>query len=204
MLLPLQYWCWIGAGYLQWRIWGEYIWFWITLVVSFVLYLPLYLWSRGNIKIDDEIWWKFHFQRADPLADPALKGGRYRALVMLASVPLLTPLTRCSQTCHRRYPLVYCISILPLSVVRWITFVHPNSVSGTATFAVVAIYGLSGACNAVLLLTTRPESELFSKPTLYAAGRAPSPLGGYSMQNDFDQSGSTDAEVELGRLPSRS
>ena len=87
---------------------------------------------------------------------------------------------------------------------RWITFVHPNSVSGTATFAVVAIYGLSGACNAVLLLTTRPESELFSKPTLYAAGRAPSPLGACSIQNDFDNSGSTDVEVELGRLPSRS
>ena len=84
LLSITQYWCWIGTGYLQWRIWGEYIWFWITLVVSFAIYLPLYLWSRGNIKIDDDIWWKFRLQRVDPLADPALKGGRYRALIMLA------------------------------------------------------------------------------------------------------------------------
>ncbi|KAF8971117.1 hypothetical protein BDZ97DRAFT_1651830 [Flammula alnicola] len=188
---PTPYWCWISSGYLQWRIWGEYFWFWITLTFSFAIYIPLYLWSRGNIKIDDHTWWKFSFQRSDPNADPTLKVIRRRALVMLA------------------YPLVYCLSILPLSVERWITFVHPNSVSGTATFAVTALYGLSGACNVVLLLTTRPESVLFSKPMHFTSGRAPSLLmeeltheEGHSSHAE-EVEGQDKGDIGFGRLPSR-
>ncbi|KAF8971116.1 hypothetical protein BDZ97DRAFT_2054852 [Flammula alnicola] len=186
---PTPYWCWISSGYLQWRIWGEYFWFWITLTFSFAIYIPLYLWSRGNIRIDDHTWWKFTFQRSDPNADPALKVIRRRAMVMLA------------------YPLVYCLSILPLSVERWITFVHPNSVSGTATFAVTALYGLSGACNVVLLLTTRPESVLFSKPMDLTSdsGRAPSLLMEEARSTQEVMIKEQDkGDTGLGRLPSRS
>jgi len=102
---------------------------------------------------------------------------------------------------------VYCISILPLSTVRWIGFVEEqqgsgNRVSSTATFAVGAIYGLSGACNVALLLTTRPASVLFGKPTQYSSGRAPSPLNGEGL-NLHRMEVSIDGE-DIGRLPSRS
>jgi hypothetical protein len=113
-----------------------------------------------------------------------------------------------------RYPLVYCISILPLSIVRWITFVHPNSVSGTGTFVVTAIYGLSGACNSVLLLKTRPNAGLFSKPDEFAAGRAPSVLMHHELGPMHEQGysdGVEESDIQmhddddnaLGRLPSR-
>ncbi|KAF9482233.1 hypothetical protein BDN70DRAFT_801951 [Pholiota conissans] len=191
---PTPYWCWIGQGYLQWRIWGEYIWFWITLVVSFFIYIPLYFWSRGNINIDDKSWWRFSFQRSDPHASPTLKVVRRQALAMLA------------------YPVVYCISILPLSIVRWITFVHPDSVSSTGTFVVTTIFGLSGAANAVLLLTTRPNSGLFSKTIEFTSGRAPSVLmqelgpmhdQNYSDRADGSEYHTHDDDSGLGRLPSR-
>jgi len=186
---PTPYWCWIGADYLQWRMWGEYFWFWLTLAVSVVIYIPLYLWSRGNLLFDEHTWWKFTLRRVDSNADSELKVIRRRSMVMLA------------------YPVVYCISILPLSVVRWIGFIQerghrPNHVSSTATFAADTIYSLSGVFNVVLLLTTRPDSVLFCKSK--SAGRAP------SFRDSQEQSAhnlTENGEVEmlgLGRLPSRS
>ena len=59
--------------------------------------------------------------------------------------------------------MVYCVLVLPMSVVRWLTFVHEfNSVPPAATFTVVAIFGLSGFFDIILLLTTRPQAALFS------------------------------------------
>jgi len=64
-------------------------------------------------------------------------------------------------------------------VVRWIGFVQEehglvNTVPSAATLAVMAIFSLSGACNAILLLTTRPESGLFSRFNHDNTGSAPS------------------------------
>jgi len=103
-----------------------------------------------------------------------------------------------------RYPFVYCISILPLSIVRWIGFIEErgsgvNHVSPAAIFAVAAIYGLSGACNVVLLLTTRPDSVLFGKPTHYTFGHAPSLLNVEEIALPRLDNGE-----DTGRLPSPS
>jgi len=185
---PTPYWCWIGEPYLKWRIFGEYVWFWMTLLVSALTYIPLYFWSRGNINFDNASWWKFTIQRADH--SEGLKGIRRRSLIMLL------------------YPGIYCCLILPLSVVRWIGFVqerggHSNHVPPAATFASITIFGLSGACNAILLLTTRPESGLFSRLNRDDTGFAPSspPLQVKEFaasRSNFD----AEEELELGRLPS--
>ena len=81
---------------------------------------------------------------------------------------------------------------------------HSSHIPPAAIFACVAIFGLSGACNAILLLTTRPEAGLFSKLDHDDVGFAPSspPL----QPKQIAVSGSNiDAgeEHELGRLPSR-
>lgn len=65
-----------------------------------------------------------------------------------------------------RYPLVYAISVLPLSFARWIGFVQEAKygrykVPAVATFAVTSVFALSGLFNIVLLLTTRPNIQLF-------------------------------------------
>ena len=94
-----------------------------------------------------------------------------------------------------------------MSVVRWIEFVqqrggHDSHIPPAAVFASSAIFGLSGVCDAILLLTTRPEAGLFSRLVRDDVGFAPSspPLG----LKEFAASGSNvDVEEhELGRLPS--
>jgi len=50
--------------------------------------------------------------------------------------------------------------VLPLSIVRWITF-DKKQVPSAATFSVTFLYSLSGAMNVTLLLLTRPQLLLF-------------------------------------------
>ncbi|TRM70280.1 hypothetical protein BD626DRAFT_423053 [Schizophyllum amplum] len=153
-IVPTPYWCWIGEKYFGFRLAGEYIWFWITLCASILLYIPLYFWSRGNITIDDKCWWRFSFHRIhnNPHADPT--GGRRQALIMIS------------------YPLVYSILVLPLSVVRWIGFLDNDPQPPALTMTVASIYGLSGAANVLLLRLTRPNSVLFGHTT-YGPGAGP-------------------------------
>jgi len=43
------YWCWIGDKYRYQQLFGEYFWFWVTLIFSCVAYIPLYLSIRGHV-----------------------------------------------------------------------------------------------------------------------------------------------------------
>jgi len=59
-----------------------------------------------------------------------------------------------------RYPIAYCLIVMPLSVVRWIAFKQiatygKSNISPVATFTVAVILGLSGVIDAVLYLLTR-------------------------------------------------
>ncbi|KAI0276662.1 hypothetical protein BGY98DRAFT_1187699 [Russula aff. rugulosa BPL654] len=48
---PTPYWCWISPQFSRDRLAGEYIWMWIALFASAILYIPLYFWAEeaGNI-----------------------------------------------------------------------------------------------------------------------------------------------------------
>jgi hypothetical protein len=60
-----------------------------------------------------------------------------------------------------RYPISYTFIILPLSVVRWIHFTHPNlnpeGWLGPASLTVDYIFNLSGVITATLFVLTRPR-----------------------------------------------
>jgi hypothetical protein len=56
--IPTRYWCWLGEHYFGERLAGEYLWLWITLFVSTLLYIPLFLWYLGKIGEDDKRWYK--------------------------------------------------------------------------------------------------------------------------------------------------
>ncbi|KAI0058572.1 hypothetical protein BV25DRAFT_1786561, partial [Artomyces pyxidatus] len=138
---PTPYWCWVGERYGTERIAGEYLWLWIALFSSVIMYIPLYFWSQGYLSLAEGSWWRFRVHR--PTKRPST-----RAIGMLA------------------YPAVYSLLVLPLSVVRWITFRTQLSVPSAATFCVVFLFSLSGACNVLLLLLTRPQLLLFGTPRL--------------------------------------
>ncbi|KAF6763251.1 hypothetical protein DFP72DRAFT_1060423 [Ephemerocybe angulata] len=199
------YWCWIGSKHFQWKIWGEYIWFWVTLGFSIVTYVPLFFEERGVIVLDPNSSWGFRFRRGQKATGNS--GGQ--SMVMLA------------------YPVVYSISIVPLSVTRWIAFVREgkgvsmvDSLPSGANLACMAIHGLSGVANVVLLLSTRPNTPLFRKdidgtsPVLLpaVAGNVPVHQGhdantptAESDTKTITTNGATinEADYELGRLPSR-
>ena len=78
-----KYWCFVNADYLGWRVLGEYLWMWLTLFLSFLIYIPLYMWMHGNIIFEDSNRWKWRFKRARD-SDPGMQARRGLSLVMLA------------------------------------------------------------------------------------------------------------------------
>jgi hypothetical protein len=136
---PVPYWCWLGQGFKAERLAGEYIWFWLALFISIILYLPLYLFHLGFIEPGDR-WYQ-------PTVDKGNNRGRTDRLWTVIL-----------------YPSVYCLVILPLSVVRWIGFKQEDTLGEShippvATFVVIIIFTLSGLLNAVMYPLTR--SSLF-------------------------------------------
>ena len=121
------------------------------------------------------------------------------ACVRLEHLKLLEPYTEKVL----RYPLTYCILVLPLTVVRWITWWVPPSqheVPSAATFATDAVFGLSGFINAILLVTTRPESGLFGQLMFTPPAKPPSIVESEDQVDNGEMAGD---DYMLGRLPSR-
>ncbi|KAF8502191.1 hypothetical protein F5888DRAFT_1918898 [Russula emetica] len=137
---PTPYWCWISPRYPGERLGGEYIWMWIALSVSAVLYTALYFWAEGFWSINEE----YQFCWADP--DQRVGYTQRRATLGM----LL-------------YPLAYSLVVLPISISRWLLFTH-HHVSSAATFFANSMFYLSGAINVLLFLIIRPELLLFRRP----------------------------------------
>ncbi|QRV81876.1 G protein coupled glucose receptor regulating Gpa2 protein [Ceratobasidium sp. AG-Ba] len=160
---PTPYWCWISQQYSKERIAGEYIWLWLAGFGNILLYIPLFFILRGNVVWDqDQGWRSLRWRRLSS----SLPGRSAEGLV--------GPEDTESVLSHKReggnpgqflwYPLAYTVLVLPMSIVRWITFhdkgVPKPSVS-TATAVAVSIFNLSGLINVVLILTTRANVLLF-------------------------------------------
>ncbi|EIN11603.1 hypothetical protein PUNSTDRAFT_131762, partial [Punctularia strigosozonata HHB-11173 SS5] len=139
--LPTPFWCWIGGKgnqYIVDKLVGEYLWMWLTLIISLVAYIPLFLLSRGYISVHPVQWWKFSVHRRKKGA--GLSDAKQAGMGLLA------------------YPITYSVVILPMSIVRWIMFgsLRSSSIPSAATLAVVTIFHLSGAVNVLLLIFARP------------------------------------------------
>ncbi|KAH9013781.1 hypothetical protein EDB84DRAFT_1590401 [Lactarius hengduanensis] len=61
---PTPYWCWIGPEYGAERLAGEYIWLWIALFASVIMYIPLYFWMKGRLSVNPDKWYKFRLNAA--------------------------------------------------------------------------------------------------------------------------------------------
>ena len=82
-----QFWCWIGDGperYKKERIAGEYFELLAAMFISFIAYIPLFFWARGNITIDRVHWWKVDFHRATDVGGNDKDGRKRRAYGMIA------------------------------------------------------------------------------------------------------------------------
>ncbi|KAI0276663.1 hypothetical protein BGY98DRAFT_695265 [Russula aff. rugulosa BPL654] len=139
---PTPYWCWISPKLLDIRLGGEFIWLWIALFASVILYIPLSFWTEGRLSVDEESWYKFHITDPDQRVDYSQ---RRAALGMLL------------------YPLAYSLVVLPISIPQWLKSNHPNVPSAAMFFGNIMFY-LSGAINVLLFLMARPHLLLFPRP----------------------------------------
>jgi len=101
-----------------------------ALFASILLYIPLGLWARGNIQLDEDVWWDFHFQQATNL-DPNVRTFRGKTLIMLSCPPSCVPshITTLMQYLDTQR----CTACsLPMSVVRWLTIesLEPQRIDG--------------------------------------------------------------------------
>ena len=70
----------VGLG---WKAALEYMWLWVALALSLLVYIPLYLWMRGNLVINEDAWWKSYFRLSTDI-NPENQALRRKSLVMLA------------------------------------------------------------------------------------------------------------------------
>jgi len=139
---PTPLWCTIAKQYEFTRLFAKYLWLWVACVFSFILYIPLSLWSQGYIT--PTRWW-FTIHKKKPIVD-ASEGRRRFYIATIA------------------YPLSNAILIIPLSIVRWIQNAgRSDLITSSDSIAVVAIFDLSGLFNVLLFFLTRPTLLLFRR-----------------------------------------
>jgi len=139
---PTPIWCTIGKPYELVRLFAKYLWLWLACLVSFLLYIPLSLWSRGYITVDG---WRFRVHKKMCVEDD-----RGRRRLFLATIA---------------YPLSNAILIAPLSIVRWMQNAGTYPITSTYSLAVAAVFELSGVINVLLFLFIRPNLLLFRSDT---------------------------------------
>ncbi|KAI9510983.1 hypothetical protein F5148DRAFT_473829 [Russula earlei] len=130
---PTGYWCWISAEYSVQRTATDFAFIWTTASCSIVVYGMLFLYLKGYITTDG---WRVRVRRH---ADPLHVHGHLRQAYGLLF-----------------YPLVYILTILPLSAARYTTFAH-HQVPFAVTCFCDAIYLSNGLLNVLLFSFTRPH-----------------------------------------------
>ncbi|KAI0251116.1 hypothetical protein BJV78DRAFT_1375749 [Lactifluus subvellereus] len=56
---PTPFWCWISSHYGPERLAGEYLWLWLALFASVIMYIPVYFWAEGRLSVDPEKWYNY-------------------------------------------------------------------------------------------------------------------------------------------------
>ncbi|KAG8893797.1 hypothetical protein FRB99_001703 [Tulasnella sp. 403] len=146
------YWCGIEVRWIGLHLALEYSIYWITAIINICLYVPLFLYLRGNLKFGDGVvtpgsrvkfrirWqWRTRTTASLTLRPPEEKNvQQWVARQMLA------------------YPIAYLFIITPISVASWVDFVG-KSVPYEATCFAAAVFASSGLVNTTLYLIIRPK-----------------------------------------------
>lgn len=135
------YWCWITEQYPGARVGLEYFWMFFSAIMSFILYMLVFLRLRGNIIIEG---WKPRFKWV-----PRSKAWQLQATRDAVDAHM-TALARQMLW----YPVGYTIVIVPIAIARFISAGDTDVPFGWTVFA-DTLFMLSGFINVVLFLSTR-------------------------------------------------
>ncbi|KAH9954036.1 hypothetical protein BC827DRAFT_1245247 [Russula dissimulans] len=127
---PTGFWCWIQPHYSVQRTVADYAFMWTTAAIIIVTYAMIVLYLKGYFRTKG--WYMYRPQIREPMGLPAT--GTYGLLF---------------------YPLIYTLTILPLSIARYLYFSHHHVPFG-ATVVVDTIYLATGLFNVLLFSFTRP------------------------------------------------
>lgn len=134
---------------------------------NLLVYIPLYLLLRGNIILGNDGFRSHTWHWTPPARETAIKAD---SASTLSSTAYDEDISRKDAVKMLFYPIAYTVLILPLSVVRWMSFVnpdlrelqtHPSMAAATLIFH--ATFRLSGVVNVGLVLLTRPNVLLFGE-----------------------------------------
>jgi len=150
------YWCWIGNNYPAERITLDYMWLFMSALLTFVMYSLVFLVLRGNVTIRG---WRVgvHFHR-----DSSVTGGVDDETISIARQMLL-------------YPIAYTILILPIAFARFVEW-SGGAVPAGATFFSDSVFLLSGVVNVTLFVFTRrvlPEHSVLPRSVSMRVPRLP-------------------------------
>ncbi|KAG8903040.1 hypothetical protein FRB99_003811 [Tulasnella sp. 403] len=169
---PTPFWCWIGPSFLWERIVGEYFWLWFCAMINILLYPFLFFTLRGNIDVDPSNWRRIRFHRRshDTIFGALPNSDASRRTLKQDSESVKNLKARNKEAMKMFwYPISYTVLVLPLSITRWSTFRSREDddkpvkdMSIVTTSVVLFIFGLSGLCNVLLFLLTRPNLLLFN------------------------------------------
>ncbi|KIM86585.1 hypothetical protein PILCRDRAFT_815818 [Piloderma croceum F 1598] len=141
-----QYWCWITSRYLSQQIALEYLWLWIAAFVVLVVYASLALILKGFIVVKRG---SIRFTTSEDRVKRQFTSSHSTSRRLDSNSVAMKLLF---------YPAVYIITVLPISIVRFITFFNANAyVPFTATAFADILFASSGLLNVILFALTRPK-----------------------------------------------
>ncbi|EJD42153.1 hypothetical protein AURDEDRAFT_168708 [Auricularia subglabra TFB-10046 SS5] len=147
LFTPTPYWCWVSEHYAAERVPVGYLWHWLCVGISVALYIPLFLYIRGNLDVDPARPWRISLHCASdirPLESKFCLSKQSRKMLL--------------------YPAVYVVLIVPFSAMRWAdNFAGEGEIAPPWYFLCVSLYYLGGLANVLLLMLTRPSLLGFAK-----------------------------------------
>jgi len=134
------YWCWISPNYPTQRITLDYIFMFLAVFISFILYILIFLRLRGNIVRSG---WNIRFCKKTAPGSGSWQGRQLanNQAMLIAKQMML-------------YPIAYIILVFPLAISRFASWAG-NNVPFEVTIFTAAIFLLSGLVNVMLFTTTR-------------------------------------------------
>jgi len=135
------YWCWITSDYSTPRIVLEYVWMYISVLISFVLYTLIFFRLRGNLNVEG---WRMSFRWVSSAETWQLQLGRDLIDTHMLKVAKLM----------LWYPVASFILNVPITIVRLLEH-NGLSIPFTAVMVCAVIFTLSGFINANLLISAR-------------------------------------------------
>jgi hypothetical protein len=136
------YWCWITKEFDDERVALEYLWLWTAAFISLLCYGGMALIIRGNLVFGQ--------------SGPKFQGRTKMSVITQPHSSIVWQMLF--------YPAVYIITVIPISISRFLSF-GGNNVPYPVLFFSSCLFSASGLLNSLLFAYTRPSLSFYVSST---------------------------------------